>query len=261
VLLTVYWATALTSHLNLGHRHLLPTYPPLFILAGAGAIWLTAKTRAMLVVVLAGVVWFAAESLAIRPHYLAYFNQVAGGPSQAYTHLVDSSLDWGQDLPGVRRWLDQHPTSSRGTPVYLSYFGTGDPRYYNIQATALPSYLFDLRLYPARELAPLRGGVYIISATMLQNVCLPFRGEWTPAYEREYQQLRVAFQRDVPANAMQIAGDTSGLADAIDQMEQLRFARLLAFLRQRTPDDMIGYSILIYHLSDEQVRQSLDAPL
>ena len=34
VLFTVYWATSLASHLNIGHRHILPTYPVLFIAAG-----------------------------------------------------------------------------------------------------------------------------------------------------------------------------------------------------------------------------------
>ena len=38
-LLVVYWPVALLSHLNIGHRHLLPTYPAMFIFAGAAAWW------------------------------------------------------------------------------------------------------------------------------------------------------------------------------------------------------------------------------
>ena len=52
--------------------------------------------------------WHVGESLAIAPHYLAYFNAFAGGPSQGYRHLIDSSLDWGQDLRGLKDWLDRH---------------------------------------------------------------------------------------------------------------------------------------------------------
>ena len=39
-LVVVYWAFALTTNLNIGHRHLLPTYPALCILAGGAAFWI-----------------------------------------------------------------------------------------------------------------------------------------------------------------------------------------------------------------------------
>ena len=58
---------------------------------------------------------------------MAYFNAIAGGPAHGYRHLVDSSLDWGQDLPGVQRYLDQHKPAG---PLYLAYFGVGSPNYY-----------------------------------------------------------------------------------------------------------------------------------
>src|SRR5439155_13724202 len=121
VLLGVYWAAALVSHLNIGHRHLLPIYPPLFILAGGALPRLRVPLAALAV----------AEGLLAWPHYLAYFNPIAGGARNGYRHLVDSSLDWGQDLPGLQR---HHP-------AYLAYFGTGSPRYYGIVASLLPSFI------------------------------------------------------------------------------------------------------------------------
>src|SRR5205823_2738475 len=98
ILLAIYWGFAIGSHLNIGHRHILITYPIIYILAGATAlgfrrIWLTAAVVAVLG-------WHAAISIAFRPDYLAYFNPLLGGPTRAYEHLIDSSLDWGQDLPG-----------------------------------------------------------------------------------------------------------------------------------------------------------------
>ncbi len=39
-LVAVYGIFALTTHLNIGHRHLLPVYPALIILAGGAAFWL-----------------------------------------------------------------------------------------------------------------------------------------------------------------------------------------------------------------------------
>ena len=46
----------------------------------------------------------AAATAAVTPHYLAYFNTVSGGPAHGSEHLIDSNLDWGQDLVGLKRW-------------------------------------------------------------------------------------------------------------------------------------------------------------
>ena len=45
--------------------------------------------------------------------------------------------------------------------------------------------------------------------------------------------------------------------------EELRFSRLCMYLRQREPDDHVGYSILIYRLTDEDLAEALegDPPL
>ena len=146
ILGAVYWGAAIASHMDIGHRHILPTYPPLYILCGAAAFGLgagaaTGRRRGWLDRVLpaalaAALLGLAAETLAQFPDYLAYFNSLAGGTAQGYRHLVDSSLDWGQDLPAVKRYLDQHPTQA---PVYFSYFGTGSPDWYGIKARPLCS--------------------------------------------------------------------------------------------------------------------------
>ena len=121
VFLTAYWVMAMTSPLNLGERHLLPTYPALFILAGGAAGWLRSRHRRLGTVAVAALLTvLGAESIAIRPHYLAYFNVLAGGPESGYRHLVDSSLDWGQDLPGLKRWLQAAEGNSE-SPAKVYY--------------------------------------------------------------------------------------------------------------------------------------------
>ena len=64
------------------------------------------------------------------PNYLAYFNGLVA-PADGYRHLVDSSSDWGQELPALRH-------TSRATPVpgprYLAYFGSDSPAYFHIPA-------------------------------------------------------------------------------------------------------------------------------
>ena len=106
VLMIGFWAIAITSHINIGLRHLLPAYAPMLILVGICGQWLGSKVRWAKLV--AGGVLAAAllECVLAWPNYLAYFNQLAGGQPNGYKHVVDSSLDWGQDLPALKHWLD-----------------------------------------------------------------------------------------------------------------------------------------------------------
>ena len=262
VFLLVYWLMAIRSSINIGHRHVLATYPILFILAGSAAIGRGKHYRVLSILTLLSVVGLIVESFSVRPHYLAYFNALAGGPRQGYRHLVDSSLDWGQDLPSLKRWLDTHlPTTNDRPVVYLSYFGTGDPQHYGVEAQRLPHYP-DWR--PAGGPRHLDGGIYCISATMLQSVYGPAWGRWTNSYEKEYQRLTAQFDQQEKSQI----GDASGeqldqrnqgndwSAD-FDRYEWLRFAKLCAYLRGRQPDDHVGYSILIYHLKDKQIEEAL----
>ncbi len=109
-LVLVYGTFSLTSHLNIGHRHLLPIYPAIFIACGACTYFFRAQSgKAVAIFAGAMMCWQIIESSLLRPDYLSYFNQVADGPKNGYKHLVDSSLDWGQDLPALKSWLDYHP--------------------------------------------------------------------------------------------------------------------------------------------------------
>lgn len=256
VLFFVCWAIFLRSHLNIGHRHILPTYPVLFILLGAFGAWLDLRRPFALVLVALLSLWHTGESWFIRPHYIAYFNQIVGGPANGYRHLVDSSLDWGQDLPGLATWLREH-NRAPSAPVYIAYFGTGDLRYEGITATRLPTLPI---IPPPRPWYWLEPGVYCVSATMLQHVYSSIRGPWTMELETEYQRLRrldsmfrdyakdpakrAEYQRDVSAEKWRVAWE---------RYDQLRFARLCHYLRARQPDAMIGYSILIYRLSASEI--------
>ncbi|GIW93600.1 MAG: glycosyl transferase [Pirellulaceae bacterium] len=59
------------------------------------------------------------SSLAVYPHSLSYFNELAGGPLHGHEHLVDSNIDWGQDLWYLKGWCDRHPDAR---PIYLAYW-------------------------------------------------------------------------------------------------------------------------------------------
>ena len=268
VLLGVYWGTVIVSKINIGHRHILLTYPALFILAG-GTVRLLARGRRGVLGWVLGVCLLAyvAEGLWTWPNYLAYFNQVVGGSKNGYRHLVDSSLDWGQDLPGLKHWLDRQGLSdpSSPTPVYLSYFGPVSPTDYDIHVRLLPQFL---TLDRSRQVFQpvLTGGVYCISATMLQTVLIWPPGPWTDHQEEIYQAvlaniIRLAQSPPEEARAVLQGPEGEFWVQQLGAFEQLRFKRLCVYLRERKPADQVGYSILIYRLSDDDARAAMLAPM
>lgn len=130
------------------------------------------------------------------------------------------------------------------------------------------------RALRAQQVARLEGGVYCISATMLQGTYLIPEGPgglppplpWRPVHERGLRQLRrqlgpllSQLQRRGELE-LWLAGDAQ-FRKLFRIHDHLRLARLNAFLRRRAPDHMIGYSILVYRLSDRQVRLALEGPL
>ncbi len=262
-LVVIYGSVIIASHLNIGHRHMLPIYPVLFILAG-GVVLTATETRRWVIPVLGLLLaGHVGVSLSVRPHYLAYFNPIIGGPAQAHKLFVDSSLDWGQDLPGLSQWLKSHPHPE---PVFISYFGKGEPDLEGIDATRFGDSFFDTQ--PRKVPAALRGGTFAISATMFQRVYTSVRGPWTPSFEVTYFNLRawvsVFVQRDHEADI--IGPDQQILTKAeatalLWKFEDLQFGRLCHYLSYRQPDDHVGYSILIYQLTDTEVALALYAPL
>jgi hypothetical protein len=98
-LLLLYFS--LWFRLELGLRYVLPVLPFLFVFAGrlAAPGVVRGLTRGPWRTAIAGglLLWAAAASLSIHPHYLAYFNEIAGGPAQGGRWLLDSNLDWNQD--------------------------------------------------------------------------------------------------------------------------------------------------------------------
>ena len=309
-LLACYWAAAISSRLNIGHRHIMATYAPLFVLGGFAVWWWQAARSRRASIVLAALAALLVVDVGARyPNYLAYFNGLVT-PTNAYRHLVDSSLDWGQDLPGLKRFLERQPP--RG-PVYLSYFGTASPAYYGIRANYLYSAAgldqprspvrvlhttprdraADLdaaqRAWPGCELVAetamsdgtvriaflqnpvvpaLGGGTYAISATMLPAIWFGLDGPlgpWNERFETTYQELRRAIAplqaADRAARIAAFAGRPPEAWSALfERFAQFRFARLTAFLRQREPAHQIGYSILVYPLTDADVAAALNGP-
>ncbi len=143
-----YFAISTLSALNIGYRHLLPILPFLYLLiAGlaspAVAAWLGERfgprpslTYAPAAALFLLVLSLLAVDLQIHPHYLSTFNSLAGGPANGHRLLVDSNIDWGQDLLRLRAWAAANEIDD----LRLGWFGTADPDYYGLAYTPLPGF-------------------------------------------------------------------------------------------------------------------------
>jgi 4-amino-4-deoxy-L-arabinose transferase-like glycosyltransferase len=132
----VYLGVSLTSSINIGIRHLLPVYP--FISAFIAIVICNAmpKLRPFQVKAAAALLFlFVVESCLAYPHYVSFFNAAAGSALNGHKFLLDSNLDWGQDLLRLRTWVERN----EARPLCLSYFGTAEPAYYGIEAQSLAS--------------------------------------------------------------------------------------------------------------------------
>jgi len=118
---------ALTGKLNIGVRYVLPCYALGFVALGVLAARVPLRSRAGLggSALLA---LFALSSLAATPHHLGYFNVLAGGRAGGWKHLVDSNVDWGQELGHLARHVREQGLGRIG----LGYFGHVDPALYGL---------------------------------------------------------------------------------------------------------------------------------
>jgi hypothetical protein len=131
-----YFTVAVAGNLNLGVRHILPVYLPIFmIVAVVVSRWMHAldftKWRWASIAGLAvAMVWYVMSTILQAPSYIPYLNELAGGSGNAYKYFTDSSIDWGQDLERLKTYVDQHPQIHH---IAIDYFGGGMPEYYFCQ--------------------------------------------------------------------------------------------------------------------------------
>jgi hypothetical protein len=94
------------TRINIGLRHVLPVYVGFAVLTAVAVVRLLQlmETRKRVRIALPLLlIWLAVSSLLSHPDYLAYFNELAG--SEPEKVLVDSDLDWGQDVKRLSRRL------------------------------------------------------------------------------------------------------------------------------------------------------------
>jgi hypothetical protein len=155
----VWFAVMTVGAYQYGVRYILPAYPLLFVYV-AGLVHAPIMRRPrMPLIVLALAFAFAAGSVRAHPHYLPYFNMLAGGPDNGIEWLDDSNVDWGQDLPLLARYLEENGITDAVVAPMTWY----DPALYGVQGRVVgPADIIALltdRSPPA--------GVYVASAHLL----------------------------------------------------------------------------------------------
>jgi len=177
-----YLLVALTVGMNIGVRHILVVYVFLYVLIG-GATWtLIQKSRKWVYAVGVLLLVHAASSLLAFPNYIAYANELWGGPSQTYKYLTDSNSDWGQQLKSVKQYLDQRGVKE----CWFLYFaeGVAEPSYYGIPCKPLPT-INTLWLNLPMDVPRSINGPVLISASNLSGV------EFGPGTLDPYAQFKL----------------------------------------------------------------------
>ena len=109
--IAAFHAAGMWQRANIGVRHVLPAFPFIMLACGATARWVAPHgVRARVGLALLGL-WLAAGTVRMWPHFLPYFNELAGGPAGGALYLDDSNIEWGQAFHAVADWLAAHPAA------------------------------------------------------------------------------------------------------------------------------------------------------
>ena len=127
----MYSFIAIMSPISIGFRHFIPVLPFIYILVVIiikkwfqEVSFPNFETKIILIFSL--LLWYVLSSIYSFPHYLSYYNELAGGIHNGYKISADLNYDWGKDLKRLTNWVDDNEIQS----IYLDYFGTAEPEYY-----------------------------------------------------------------------------------------------------------------------------------
>jgi hypothetical protein len=216
------FASLVFSPHDLGYRYLLPVLPFIFVYS-ADVIKAVLKTRWSRIVVGALIAWQVIGTLRYYPYYLTFFNEAVGGPDRGRYILIDSNLDWGQDLPGLKQYIDQQHIDR----IRFSYSGATPPSLYGLKTEALPPVypamrdqgIWWLHTYYPPDPPP---GKYALSVNGLMG------DDDTYAVFRERTPITTIgnsiYIYDVPTHGMPIDLSLAGLQ--VDQIDPDTFTRL-----------------------------------
>ncbi len=162
----VYWGFTLKGSLNIGIRHLMPTVP--FVLLAIGYLFkpifdskkITFLKSASVILIL----YMIISVMSYYPSFIGYFNESVPR-NERHKYLIDSSLDWGQDLLRLKKYVNDNNIKN----IKVDYFGGSQPNYYLPESTQWRS-----------SYGPTTGWI-AVSATFYQSSKLygPIENKWS----------------------------------------------------------------------------------
>jgi 4-amino-4-deoxy-L-arabinose transferase-like glycosyltransferase len=292
IFIAVYMVIVMSGSINIGHRHILPIYPFIYVLLGALVFSFRTKIPWHKIILSLLIASSFITAIVAHPNHLAYISPLFGGTNMGYRLFVDSSIEWGQELPAVKKWIDAHQADIKERNLYFSYFGSGSPEKEGIKSLRLPGFFDPLETNPqsCTFLERLKPGGYLISGTMLQPVyysrirsngtSLNFTAAWCEEFEEEYRKmkrladalydiseaaktvnnpkiLRAWMIKNCPAAIPEDKVEKYWL-EYLAMFDLARFAKLASFLRHREPDANINYSVYVFFLGDKELELALN---
>jgi len=201
----VVMAVASQDEVNHCQRRVLTIFPFIFLLCGrlpwawgGGTLnpeaWrprarLKVATLALLGALLLLSAW------RIHPHQLSYFNDLSGGPTAGHRYLDDANIDWGQDLPGLKAFMERHGVKE------VAYLSTAleNPGEYGIRTR--PVVWAEMR--QPRQAVYAFGVHYLIrlkeSALKKKDPSLDWLERFQPTHRAGYSINIYDFRKGVPA--------------------------------------------------------------
>jgi 4-amino-4-deoxy-L-arabinose transferase-like glycosyltransferase len=145
-------------------RYVLPCFPFTYVFISRTAHLVFTSIRWSLIVMVP-LAWSMVSTALVYPHCLSYFNELGGGPVGGKEHLINSNIDWGQDLYYLKAWMAENPEAS---PLNLVCFGFVRPHTLGIDFVVPEEFAIGGRMEGVTEAPPL--GWYAISVNFLQGL-------------------------------------------------------------------------------------------
>ncbi|MGI8495451.1 MAG: tetratricopeptide repeat protein, partial [Pyrinomonadaceae bacterium] len=92
--------------INIGVRHILPTYPFFICIAAAGAGIMIRKYYFLIYLLIVILLFHAFTAWRTAPNYIAFGNDLWGGTNNTHNLLDNSNVDWGQNLKIVAQYIE-----------------------------------------------------------------------------------------------------------------------------------------------------------
>jgi len=130
IFIAAYSYKSMSSNLNIGLRHFMPVVLVVSTLTARGtAVFWNEKIfkKIKMAHIASALLTITLISTIISfPHYLSYYNILAGGTNNGYKIATDSNYDWGQDIKRLGKWVRDNNVEK----IYVHLFSANKLDYY-----------------------------------------------------------------------------------------------------------------------------------